>query len=122
MGIVSNAEAVLTRFELDSYPILQTVQTIVLSSEVGMQKPDPRIFRLALEGIGAAPAETVFIGNDWAADVLGAQGAGLMPIYVNDRAPEGVPLTTNVSGAIEVAPTLEAILDALRAFGWQEGR
>lgn len=121
LGIVSNAEAVLTRFELDCYPILRTVQTIVLSSEVGMQKPDPRIFGMALEGIGAAPANTVFIGNDWAADVLGAQSAGLMAIYVNDRAPDGVRRTTDVSGAIEVAPTLDAIVDALRAFGWQEG-
>jgi putative hydrolase of the HAD superfamily len=120
LGIVSNTEAVLTRFELDRYPILRTAGAIVLSSEVGVRKPDPQIFRVALDSIGAAPATTVFIGNDWAADVLGAVRIGLKAIYVNDQAAESIKFTTGMSGAIEVAPTLEAIVEALRIFGWQE--
>lgn len=119
LGIVSNTEAVLTRFELDCYPILQTAQAIVLSSEIGIQKPNPQIFRVALERISGAPATTVFVGNDWTADVLGAQRAGLRAIYINDQT-ESIKIITGVSGAIEVPPTLEAIVGALRIFGWQE--
>jgi putative hydrolase of the HAD superfamily len=121
LGIVSNTEAVLTRFELDRYPILQTAHSIVLSSEVGLQKPDPQIFRLALDRIGGEPATTVFIGNDWTADVLGAQRVGLTAIYVNDQAVEDVRVTSGASNVIEVAPTLAAIVSALRMWGWQEG-
>jgi putative hydrolase of the HAD superfamily len=120
LGIVSNTEAVLTRFELDQYPILQTAQAIVLSSEVGLQKPDPKIFHLALERINTTPAATVFIGNDWVADVLGARGAGLRAIYVNDQASEHIRVSTNMSGVAGVAPRLEAIVEALRVFGWRE--
>ena len=80
IGIVSNTEAVLTRFELDRYPILQTADAIVLSSEVGVRKPDPEIFELVLDRIGTPRSVTVFIGNDWNADVLGARRVGLRTI------------------------------------------
>jgi putative hydrolase of the HAD superfamily len=119
-GIVSNTEAVLTRFELDQYRILQTAQAIVLSSEVGFQKPDPNIFRLALERINTTPVTTVFIGNDWVADVLGARQVGLKAIYINHQASEHIRVSTGMSGVIEVAPRLEAIVEALHAFGWRE--
>lgn len=120
LGIVSNTEAVLSRFELDCYPIFKTVHTIVLSSDVGVRKPDPRIFRLALDQIGCTPATTVFIGNDWDADILGAKGAGLRAIYLNDRAAQGsaVVVVPGRSDIIEIAPTFDAISAALRLYGW----
>ena len=76
--------------------------------------------RKAVDRIGAVPATAVFIGNDWAADILGAIRVGLKAIYVNDQAAESIKITTGESHAIEVAPTLEAIVGALRIFGWQE--
>lgn len=115
IGIVSNTEALLTRFELERYPILQTADAIVLSSEVGVRKPEPEIFELALQRIGTLRSTTVFIGNDWNADVLGAQAAGLRTIYVDGRTDR-----PSTPGVIEAAPTLEAIVRALRAFGRQD--
>jgi putative hydrolase of the HAD superfamily len=120
LGIVSNTEAVLTRFELDRYAILETVHTIVLSSEVGVKKPDPEIFRLALDRIGSTAVTTAFIGNDWTTDVLGAQRVGLKAIYLNDQVTEGVRAAAALPEILEVAPTLEAIGSALRLYGWQE--
>jgi putative hydrolase of the HAD superfamily len=122
LGIVSNTEAVLTRFDLDRYPILRTIQTVVLSSEVGMRKPDPQIFRLALERIGYAPLTAVFVGNDWVADIGGARDVGLRAVYINDHAAESIRVVTGPHDVIEVAPTLEAITSALRMCGWQEHR
>jgi pyrimidine 5'-nucleotidase len=58
----------------------------VLSSDVGVQRPDPAIFLLALDRIRGALATTVFIGNDWIADIAGARGVGLRAMYVDDRA------------------------------------
>lgn len=122
LGIVSNTEAVLSLFELDRYPIFKTVHTIVLSSDVGIRKPDPRIFRLALDRIGCAPETTVFVGNDWDADILGAKGAGLRAIYLNDRAARGSAVVSGGSDIIEVAPTFDEIDAALRLYGWRPGR
>jgi putative hydrolase of the HAD superfamily len=110
---------VLTRFELDRYPILQTADTIVLSSDVGVKKPDPKIFLLALDRVGVGSATAVFIGNDWTADIIGAHEVGLRAIYVNERATESLT-ATSMSRVVEVAPTLDSIVSALRAWGWED--
>ncbi len=119
VAIVSNTEALLTRFELDRFPILQTADAIVLSSDVGVRKPDAVIFQLAVNRIGATPGSTVFVGNDWAADVLGARRAGIRAIYLNEKVTVGVQMRTDMNGVYEVAPTLEAISTALRLLGWR---
>jgi putative hydrolase of the HAD superfamily len=121
VGIVSNTEALLTRFELHSFPILQTAEAIVLSSDVGVRKPEPEIFQLAVNRIGVTSDTTVFIGNDWAADVLGARRAGIRAIYLNEEVTAGVQTRTDIEGVYEVAPTLEAISTALRLLGWYSG-
>jgi putative hydrolase of the HAD superfamily len=120
LGIVSNTEAVLTRFELDRYPVLRTAETMVLSSDVGVQKPDPRIFHLALDRLGAEPTTTVFVGNDWTADILGARRVGLKAIYVKDQRAEVPRPAAGESDVLEVAATLGALALALRMHGWQE--
>jgi putative hydrolase of the HAD superfamily len=50
---------------------------VIDSSVVGISKPDARIFALGLLAAGAAPAETVYIGDSYFVDVVGARQAGL---------------------------------------------
>ncbi len=50
---------------------------LVISSEVGADKPDPRIFRRAVELAGVAPAEALHVGDDAVCDWEGAAAAGL---------------------------------------------
>jgi len=62
---------------------------VVVSGDVGVKKPDPRIFRPALQAVGLQPDEVVFVG-DSAEDVQGAQAAGITPILIRrDGLPEG---------------------------------
>lgn len=61
------------------------VDALVVSEEVGVSKPDPRIFEVALERLGVVPDEAVMIGDSWAADVAGARAAGIRPIWFNPR-------------------------------------
>ena len=56
--------------------------TIVISSEVGVQKPDPAIFALALQNTGIAPADAIYVG-DTHVDITGAIAAGIHPILIN---------------------------------------
>jgi FMN phosphatase YigB (HAD superfamily) len=56
--------------------------TIIISSEVGVQKPDPVIFTLALQNTGIAPADAIYVG-DTQDDVAGAIAAGIHPILIN---------------------------------------
>src|SRR6478609_957454 len=73
VGIVSNN---LTREQHDKLRFCgfdRLVHTIVISEEAGAAKPDPAIFRVALDRIGCGPGETVMIGDAWRTDIAGAR-------------------------------------------------
>jgi len=61
--------------------LIELFETVVISGEVGVKKPDPRIFAPALERTGLQPHEVAFIG-DAAEDVEGARAAGVWPIRI----------------------------------------
>ena len=60
--------------------------SVTVSDEVGASKPDPRIFRAALEGTGLEPHDVVFVG-DSPEDVRGAMAAGIQPILISRDRP-----------------------------------
>jgi HAD superfamily hydrolase (TIGR01509 family) len=64
------------RAELTRHGIDVLVDTIVISAELGVEKPDPRPFAAALERLGVAPARALHVG-DGPADEQGAAAAGL---------------------------------------------
>jgi putative hydrolase of the HAD superfamily len=56
---------------------------VVDSAVVGVEKPDPRIFRHALDAVGARPERTVHVGDLYAVDVLGARAAGIHAVLLD---------------------------------------
>jgi FMN phosphatase YigB (HAD superfamily) len=68
-----------------------SLQAIVVSQRVGTIKPDPRIFRVAEEALGCAGPAILHVGDDWAADIVGAKRAGWRAAYLRDRQ-HGSPL------------------------------
>lgn len=78
----------------------------LVAGEVSSWKPNPEIFHFALERLGTAAEETVYIGDNYYADILGAQKAGLVPILID---PAGIfpeakcPVIRSMS---ELAPLL----------------
>ena len=76
LAVVSNADG---RVESDArrYGIAHFFDTIVDSEVVGVSKPDPRIFHIALERLEVAPADALFVGDIYTIDVLGARAAGI---------------------------------------------
>lgn len=78
MGIVSNIISTsLVPHVLKEYGIAPYMECIVLSSETGIRKPDPRIFEIAMERMGVTPEETGYVGDTISRDVLGARNARL---------------------------------------------
>ncbi|GLF92701.1 HAD family hydrolase [Streptomyces yaizuensis] len=67
------------------------IDATVTSARVGARKPHPRIYRAALDAVGTAPGETLFVGDMWEADVVGplAQGMRAVHLWRPDRAVEG---------------------------------
>lgn len=65
------------------------VDVLVASQEAGVSKPDPEIFRIALDRAGVSADDAVMVGDSWANDVAGARGAGIRAIWFNPgRAPK----------------------------------
>jgi len=56
---------------------------IVSSGEAGADKPDPAIFRFALERANVDPAETVHVGDQYLQDVIGARNVGITPVFID---------------------------------------
>jgi len=55
------------------------------SEEIGIRKPDPRIFKIVLDHFKVKPKETVMIGDTPIADIFGAKGVGIHSILINRR-------------------------------------
>ena len=62
-------------------------EVIVVSGEVGWIKPDPRPYESLLEQLGENPANCVYIGDNWLADVQGAKRMGMKAILTTEHQP-----------------------------------
>jgi putative hydrolase of the HAD superfamily len=82
LAVVSNSDGTCAR-SLDEAGLLQYMNVVIDSAEVGVEKPDPRIFAFALAKCGADPRRTLYVGDLYHADVIGARGAGLHPLLLD---------------------------------------
>lgn len=104
MGIISNWDVRLATLchELELSPFLHFV---ISSASVGRIKPEPAIFRMALERAGVEAGEAVHVGDHYYADVLGARSMGLTPILL-DRRGGGSSLDCLVIHSLEELPPI----------------
>ncbi|MCC6237479.1 MAG: HAD family hydrolase [Dehalococcoidia bacterium] len=77
LAIVSNGLGVEQRLKIEPLGLDRHIEVAAISSELGTRKPEPAIFRHALEQLDVAPGEAIHVGDDIGADVLGARAAGL---------------------------------------------
>jgi putative hydrolase of the HAD superfamily len=86
MGLVSNVSLMPHRMhvDLERLGLAQFLDAAVFSSEVGVRKPDPRIFVHALRALGRPAARTVFVGDRLNDDVVGAQAVGMRTILTRE--------------------------------------
>ena len=75
--LLSNAQSLFTRPELDGLGLTTLFDGIYISSEAGFKKPDPRFFRHALAREGLDAADCLMIGNDPRCDGDGARAVGM---------------------------------------------
>ena len=69
---------------ISQFPQLEPLfETVIVAGEDGIPpKPDPEPFRRCLAALALAPAEAVYVGDDWRIDVEGSRAAGLIPIWL----------------------------------------
>jgi putative hydrolase of the HAD superfamily len=93
MGLVSNVSLVpeLMHADLDRMGLAPLLDAAVFSSEVGVRKPDPRIFREALDRMAMDPARAAFVGDRLYDDIGGARAVGMRTVQTRQFRSEEDP-------------------------------
>ncbi len=90
------------------------VDGVVVSAVEGVSKPDPRLVQIALSVAGQVPPEAaVLVGDSVAADVRGAQAAGVRPVLVQREGDEVRSADEDGEGAgsVQILPDLTGLVD-----------
>jgi putative hydrolase of the HAD superfamily len=77
LGLISNGTGATQRAKLEALGVQSLFDPIVISDEVGLRKPDVRIFELAITNWRIAPGDVLFVGDDPVLDISGAGAAGM---------------------------------------------
>jgi putative hydrolase of the HAD superfamily len=77
LALVTDAQSAYTRGELHKVGLLDYFDPIVISGDHGYRKPDRRLFQFALDGMGVAAENALYVGNDMHRDIFGAREAGM---------------------------------------------
>jgi len=114
LGIISNADGLIGQ-RLAELEILQVgpgpgvaVECVIDSGAVGVSKPDPRIFRLALEAMAIEPGDAWYVGDMPGIDVVGARAAGLHAIVMD-------PFEFHLDADYSRVPSLSALAQVIAA-------
>ncbi len=103
-AVVSNADG-RVRGLLETAGITPHVEFVVDSGEVGIEKPDPRIFLEATGRLGLPPSACAYVGDIYEIDVVGALRAGLEPVLIGDGpAPPEVRRVADLESLLTLLP------------------
>lgn len=105
--VVTNNLVSEQRLKLARLNLTSLVDVLVTSEEVGAAKPAPVIFERALDAVAATASDAVMLGDAWETDVVGAQAAGIPPVWLNRT---GAPIP---DASVAELRTLTPVNDAL---------
>lgn len=113
LALVTNGAAAAQRRKIDRFNLSPLFDLIMIEGELGFGKPDPRVYRRALDGLGVAPADAWMIGDNLEWDVASPQTLGIYSIWI-DLQGTGLPVGHDarpdriVRGLAELRPSTEA--------------
>jgi FMN phosphatase YigB (HAD superfamily) len=120
LGLVSNITfyGEFVRCDLDRLGLLDLFQAVVLSSEVGVRKPHPRIYEAALGGLHVSAERALFVGDRLREDVGGPQAVGMRSALTREfRVEEIEPGSPVPDAVIDRLSELPVLARNLRAAG-----
>ncbi|MGW8484411.1 HAD family hydrolase [Microbacterium sp. NPDC055903] len=83
LGLITNGPARFQRAKLTAVGIEGLFDLVVASGDIGVLKPETRIFRHALDEMGVAAEVAVHVGDNFGADVVGAVDTGMRAVWIN---------------------------------------
>ena len=111
LALLTNGASDVQREKLSRTPFARYFHTVVVSLEVGIGKPDPRVFEATVSRLGLATSDAVMVGDSLVRDIGGAQRAGMRAIWV-DRGlwrEEGATPDATVTRLSDLRDALDAL-------------
>ena len=103
LGIVTNTHhAPLIHKHLHAMGIAPYMQVVITSVEYGKPKPHAGIFEVALDQLGCRAASTLFVGDSYTADYLGAKGAGMQARLIDPAGANNVPAHEVIQSVLDL--------------------
>ncbi|AZS15981.1 HAD family hydrolase [Paenibacillus lutimineralis] len=82
LGIITNGRSEVQHGKIDQLGLRPFFDTIIVSGDIDIKKPDPRIYRTALERLGTAAEETIIVGDHPRNDIWGAANIGIRGVWL----------------------------------------
>ena len=105
LAVVSNSDGRVEE-ALTAAGIRDRFEVVLDSALVGVEKPDPAIFRAALAALGVSPEEALYVGDLYDVDVVGARGAGIEAALLVSEADAPAPECRRVTSLVALADDL----------------
>ncbi len=96
MVLITNGASRFQRPKIDRFGLERFFDCIIIEDEFGVGKPDPRVYRHAMEQLAVQPSEAMMVGDNLHADIAGAQSLGIHAVWVDWKGsglPESSPTT-----------------------------
>jgi putative hydrolase of the HAD superfamily len=96
IGIVSNGRSVKQWEKIIRLGLQHFFHTVVISEEVGFEKPDTEIFKVALKKLNVKPDEALYVGDTLETDVLGANKSGVVSVRLLKKRQKESPVSKTI--------------------------
>lgn len=96
LALVTNGDGAGQRDKIARFGLADYFSAILIEGELGIGKPDPRVYETALARLGAAPSQALMVGDNLAWDVEAPQKAGIAAVWI-DRNGAGLPPESTVT-------------------------
>jgi putative hydrolase of the HAD superfamily len=112
LAVVSNTMSGAPKLFLIKNNLLELFDAVVLSCDIGIRKPDPKIFHRALEKLNVGPEEAIHVGDSLLYDVLGAKRAGMKTVWLKKEGGEDASVEPDLTiGSISELPEVIKAID-----------
>ena len=106
LGVISNGSSARQRQKLATVGMVDRFAAVMISEDIGVAKPHPKIFEAACEAAGASPSACVHVGDRLDADALGARDAGLTGVWLDRSGAGGAPASVPTISKLTELPAL----------------
>lgn len=108
LGLITNGPSEDQRSRIGPLGLDRYFESIAVSGELGIRKPDPAIFEHILREMAVGASNTVYVGDSLEADVAGAHAAGVAAVWVNrtGATPDGATPDATITTLDELLPLL----------------